>query len=296
MSMSPRLRSSLAALACSATLLACVPRGPSTVAQGKYYSSANPRYDEFFIGLYNRQIAMEIAVSVPPAEEQRLASVLALPPGTPLPELEAKLREKAIELAHGGVRARLDRESKGVDPNDTRAILRASSRPKSDLLDGVEASATNLLRLGVALKNNELELNRLERQTVSLDADVDSAFPHTGQRNEVKRNLADAHKLIALMRVRSAELGDTSAALVAAITQAVNTDDGSLPPVPSLVPPPVSVPSEASKPPPSETKKKPAKPRPAAAVSKPKPAPASDDAPAAPKPAKPAPAPRDFEP
>ena len=32
--------------------------GPSTVAQGKYYSSGNPQYDQYFIELYELQVQM----------------------------------------------------------------------------------------------------------------------------------------------------------------------------------------------------------------------------------------------
>lgn len=262
---------------------ACAPRGPSTVAQGKYYSSTNPRYAEFFIGLFDRQLEMETATKLPAAEHRVLTEAVQLPSTATPAELERKLREKALELSRAGIRMRLERGPDG------KVDLRATSRPKSAFVDTVEKAATELAGLARGLKSNDLELNRLERRTVELDANVDVAFSG-GERTEVKKNLADAHKLLALMRVRSTDLAATTNEQLEMLRRALSTDDGSLatpPPAPEV--PPTVTPSEP---------KKPGKPR---AVSAPRPKPAAPAKPveAAPKPsapAKPAPAPRDFEP
>src|SRR4051812_25337839 len=105
MPMSSKWYASLFALSLAA---GCAPHGPSTVAQGKYYSSAQPRFDEFFIGLFDRQIAMENALAVPSAEQRRLAGLVQLPPPSSIAEIEAKLREQALALSRAGVRLRLD--------------------------------------------------------------------------------------------------------------------------------------------------------------------------------------------
>ena len=156
------------------------------------------------------------------------------------------------------------------------------------------------------MKQKEQALGQLELMTIRLDAGVDRAFSQApvGKPNEVKQNLADAHKLIPLMRARSEAVRSSTEQLLAALTHGLNTDDG------SIGPPLVADPAKAETPPETSTApdaaKKPAgKPHPKAkpASSPPtahpkSPAAASDsDAPAKPRaPSKPAAPPRDFEP
>jgi hypothetical protein len=326
MSLISRLRARLAcALALSAcfTAVAVVPGcaafgmgGPSTVAQGKYYSSGNPQYDEFFIELYQLQVEMADAPHVPDTERQNLGQALGLSPETPADAVTQRLREEALKLGRGGVHIKLEQSPSPDKPKAATATIVATYRPKdaasASLLTKIESSATNLLRSVSAMKAAEVQLGKLEVQTISLDADVPTAFAeaHVGKRGEVKDNLADAQKLITLMKARGDDVSAQSEQLLAAVAKAVNTDDGSL----------SAPPAEASEPAKPEAagkaKKADAKPRakpkavgvaPAqsapAAAPKPKPtsskpAAGDDDAPAAPKPApsKPAPAPRDFEP
>jgi hypothetical protein len=139
-----------------------------------------------------------------------------------------------------------------------------------------------------------------------LDAGVDRAFSQApvGKPTEVKKNLADAHKLIPLMRERSRAVRERSEQLLAALTHGIDTDDG------SIGPPLEAGPSKAASPKDSSSvedahAKPSAKPQP---KSKPAAAPAARAKPPAPThggdaPAKPrVPAakssapPRDFEP
>lgn len=291
--------------------------GQSTVAQGKYYSSGDPRYDEFFIGLYMWQVATEQAPRSPETERQNLARLLELPPQTMSAGVADDLHDEALKLSHAGVHLRLDHVPSPDKPQEARAILRASSRPAASakLLSQLEASGTQLLRSVGEMKLGEQALSRLETMTIRLDADVESAFAQArfGKQAEVKKNLADAHKIISLMRARVIQVQAASEELLGALTKAVNTDDGSLGPTPfeasSLL-----LAAEASQASDPANKKAATKPRPkasgASAPLAPRPKPAAP--PVSPKPgpqiegdapakakapaAKPAPPPRDFEP
>jgi len=283
--------------------------GPSTVAQGKYYSSGNPQYDQYFIELYDLQVQLEAAPQVPPGERQNLAQTLGLSPETPAEGVMQRLHEEAEKLSHAGVHMRLEQSAPADKPSAASATIRATTRPKDASLawiERVETSATNLLRTSQQMKADGAALAKLEVDTVNLDAEVPKAFAeaHVGKQGEVKKNLADAQKLITLMKSRGAEVQSECDELLTGIAKAVNTDDGSL-----------TAPPAEPAPEPREDAKKPAPRRPAAhpvnaarppaapvaPAAKPKPiakASAGDDeAPAKPAaPAKAPPAPRDFEP
>jgi hypothetical protein len=324
MSLISRFRARLAcALALSACFgpLAAVPGcaafgmgGPSTVAQGKYYSSGNPQYDEFFIELYQLQVEMADAPHVPDTERQNLAQALGLSLETPADAVTQRLREEALKLGRSGVHMKLEQSPSPDKPEAATATIVATYRPKdaasAGLLTKVEGATTNLLRSVSAMKAAEVQLGKLEVQTISLDADVPTAFAeaHVGKRGEVKDNLADAQKLITLMKARGDDVSAQSEQLLAAVAQAVNTDDGSLSAPPAEAPEPAKPegnPKKAEPKPHAKPKAVSAAPAQGAPATAPKPKPTSskpaagdDDAPAAPKPApsKPAAAPRDFEP
>jgi len=312
-----------ACLACAVALPGCAVfggGGPSTVAQGKYYSSGNPQYDEFFIALYQLQVEMADAPSVPDAERQSLAQTLGLSPETPADGVAQRLREEAQKLSRTGVRMRLEQSSPPDKPEAASATIRSTYRPKDTasaaLLPKIETSATNLLRTASAMKAAEVRLAKLEVDTINLDADVPKVFAEArvGKQSEIKRNLADGQKLITLMKARGDDVRGACEELLATIAKAVNTDDGSLstpPPEPINPEPPKPADADAKKPAPKPHPKPkaasaaptPSAPAPALAPKpKPKPAPAKsasgdDDTPAKPAaPSKPAPPPRDFEP
>ncbi|HEY4104962.1 MAG TPA: hypothetical protein VGM44_13785 [Polyangiaceae bacterium] len=299
------------ALGACALLPACAAfglGGPSMVAQGKYYSSGNAQYDQFFIQLYQLQVEMADAPRVPDGERQNLAQALELSPETPADGVSARIHEEAQKLAHGGVRMRLEQNPSLDKPEAASATIRATTRPKDDaaaaLITHIETSATNLLRNVSQMKAAEVELGKLEVDEINLDAEVPNVFSkaHVGKQSEVKQNLADSQKLITLMKARGQEVMAESEELLAAIAKAVNTDDGAL-----SAPPPEPVPA-----PTNDENKKPkphAKPHAAAAATPtaaaaPKPKPESkpraggdDDTPPKPAaPSKPAPPPKDFEP
>ena len=295
---------------CCSVLPGCAAHNQSTVAQGKYYASGDPHYDEFFVFLYLLQVSMAEAPRIPEGERRNLAQALGLPETSEPSAIGQRLREEAAKLSRAGVHLRLDQSPSLDKPAAASAVLRCNARPKENptaaLLSQVELSGTNLLRSIAEMKEGEDAFDKLELMTIKLDSDVDQTFAqaHFGKQSEVKKNLADAHKMVSLMRARAAEVRSSSEQLLAELTKAVNTDDGSLGPAPG----------EAARPEPQveankadATKKPVAKPRPkakpsgapAAPAARPKPAPAMDsDAPAKP-PAAASKAPaasRDFEP
>jgi len=282
----------------------------STVAQGKYYSSGNAYYDQFFVDLYLLQVGMAEAPKLPEAERQRMIQLLQLEPQATPALIEQRLHEEATSLSRAGVHLRLDQSSPSDDPETAHTTIRSNARPKEDpaaaLLASVETASTNLLRFLLRLKQKEQRLARLELQTIRLDADVDSTFSQApvGKPSEVKKNLADAHKLIPLMRERAVAVRASAEQLLAALTHGVDTDDGSI--GPPLVDDSSKADAARERGAPAEPDKKaPSKPRPkgkpaSAASVPPRPKPQSPsatdgEAPAKPR-AKPAAPARDFEP
>ena len=193
-----------------------------------------------------------------------------------------------------------------------RTSERPKDRPTAAFVGQIETSATTLLRSMGELKQADDALDGLELAAGGLDASVDKDFATapTGKLDEVKKNLADAHKLIALMKIRSGQVRAESEQLLSTVSKAVNTDDGSLG-APGAETPSAEAAAEAAKAAEANAKKAPkAKPKaigaaPASATPtaapkpKPKAAPLADGDEPAKAPAKPTkapPPPRDFEP
>ena len=302
------------ALSAGALLLTTVPGcgafGPhqSKVAQGKYYSSGDPRYDEFFIGLFVLQIQMGEAPSVPAAERRALAQALQLPADTAAAGIGQRLREEALKLSRAGVHLRLEQNPSSDKPETASVVIRSNARPKENptasLLAQVESSGTTLLSSIGEMKLGEAALGKLEISTVGLDAGIATAFSQApfGKQSEVKTNLADAHKLISLMRARAEEVRGASQQLLDELSRAVNTDDGSFSAAPTGEAANAEPNADAAK---KTAKSLPAHPKPKATNSpvpaaRPKPAPLVSPAVAPAKPpaaaTKAPPAPRDFEP
>ena len=106
--------------------------GPSLVAQGKYYSSGNPQYDEFFIALYQLQVEMANAPSAALAERQNLAQALGLSPETPAEGVAQRLREEALKLSRTGLRMKLEQNASLDKPEAASTNIVATYRPKKD--------------------------------------------------------------------------------------------------------------------------------------------------------------------
>ncbi|HEX2669997.1 MAG TPA: hypothetical protein VHM25_03940 [Polyangiaceae bacterium] len=276
----------------------------STVAQGKYYASGDAYYDQFFVDLYMLQVSLAEAPKTPETERQRWLQLLKLEARATPAMIEQRLHDEALSLSRAGVHLRLDQASIDSGPDVAYAAIRSSARPKDSaaatLLATVETSSTNLLRFQITMKQKEAALSRLELMALRLDAGVDRTFSQApiGKPEEVKRNLADAHKLMPLMRARAEAARESTEQLLAALTHGINTDDGSIgPPLDS--PRATPTPEPSAKAAQKKPAKSPAKGPSTAPAARPKApaAPRDDDAPAKPRPSnKPAAPPRDFEP
>jgi hypothetical protein len=245
-----------------------------------------------------------------------LARTLGLAAETPADGVTQRLHEEALKLGSMGNHLRLEPKAPPDEPAAASATLRATYPPSDTaaarLIANVEASASHLLRTAGLMKKAEITLLKLEVDASNLEPDVPKAFAeaHVGKQSEVHQNLADAQKLITLMKARGGDVRAQCEQFFASIAQAVNTDDGSLDapteasaeragPQPKKgapkahAKPKTASPAPASSAPAAAPKPKPPAPPPA----KPKPGNGDDDAAARPAPpSKPAPAPRDFEP
>jgi hypothetical protein len=253
---------------------------------------------------------MEQAPHVPQLERLNLAHALASTPTDSTSEIAQRLHDAALKLSRSGLRMRLDLSPSRDKPAAASAAVRSSGRPKeaatAALLAQLESSATALLRSSAEMTQADAALDNLETSARSLDTSVDADFASApvGKAGDVKKNLTDAHKLIALMKTRAASVGAESEELLNSMAQAVNTDDGSLG---SGTAQGAEAPvDDAGKS--TDGKKPPSKARPsvgkathaAASAPRPKPTAAPDDNEAPPKPSaktlKAAAPPRDFEP
>jgi hypothetical protein len=291
---------------CFLLLPGCAPLAasqPSMVAQGKYYSSGEARYDDFFISLYWMQVAMAEAPRVPETERLALARALNLPPQSSGAVIGQRLHEQAQQLSQAGVHLRLDQNPAPDKFAQATVTLRSDALPREGpnaiVLAQVEQSGTNLLRSIDDMAQGEANLAKFEPRAATLAVDADATFADAPIRklSEVKNNLADARQLLPLMHARAAEVRHASEALLLELTNAVNTDDGTLGPPLSAAG--LDVHTDPKAPDPGKKPVVKARPpaRPAAAAPAAHPKPAQGDAPAPPpKPSKAAPAPRDFEP
>jgi hypothetical protein len=265
------------------------PPAPTTVAQGQYFSTGNPDYDEFFVRLYRLQLELGQA----PAELGRtrgaLAQKLGVAEKAEAAALKTALTERAAELRSRGITARL--ESSREAPGTT--TLRTSGTPSaadSELVTALEQTLAATNRIQKALPAWRTELEALPPRGVVLESGLESAFIGKGraERNEIRENLADAQKIMGLMGPRLKELETGTDELAEALA--------------ATFPPPAPPPPEPPAPEP-EAKPKPRSgraaggARPAAAKPAPKPA-QNDGSSEGPAPAKPAQgtAKPDFEP
>ena len=271
-------------------------KGPSSVAQGKYYAAGNAQYDQFFITLFDLQVALADATKVPERERAALAQAVGLSAQSPSNAIAEHLKDEAQKLVRAGVRVRLEQSPVPDDPQKSAVSVHSTSPlqgPGKDLLGKVEASTTNLLRVLTQMVKNQETLRKLEVNVLSLEANLDSTFQSKGlfKRDEVRKNLTDAERVITLMKARCEDVRNESSRLLASVEQSVTTDESA-----GRAPPP---------PPPEEEIHPKAPPHRgggnsgAARPKAPKAGGGGDDAPAPPpaaSPAKAPPASKDFEP
>lgn len=295
-------RRSLTALLLATSLSGCQffgLAGPTTVGQGRQYATGNKEFDEYFLELYQFQVKLAEAPAELQTARETLAKAAEVEPQKPNAELVDKLHARLEKMIASGVRVKLEVTAPDPpDPAQTSASVKHSGTPStadSELLTRIETSLTTLakLRAGMALAPPRLtELRLLAGQ---LDAQVNEAFDlgSSAKRSEVRANLDDAVKVIALMLDRAKQVETQSTELVTLLLDKAGTDDGSVGNAPPTPP--------ASRPEPRPSAPRPAprpSPPPAAAPPPPSPAPAPPPPapPPAPPPPKQGPKPADFEP
>jgi len=288
---SKRARAWCVGLACvlGLALPACqryLPSSPSDVAQGRYYSSGKPEYDELFLAVYRLQVGLKDGPDALVRVESSLKSELKLGADAELPALRVALNERTNALQGRGVSLRLERDvggrtklaSGGGDPGSDAGLVRAF---------GEAIDVTSEIRSNVG--GWQRELDRLPPRAVELEQGVDAAFrlDSFGKAGEVRENLADAQKVMGLLRPILKDIDSKSAELFEVVTGVLRTTSAPPPPEPAA----------DAEPEPAKPRSRGAAPRRSHAAPAPRaPSPPPDDAP--PPPPKPAPGPAkpDFEP
>jgi hypothetical protein len=253
-------------------------RGPSAVAQGRYFSTGNASYDEFFVRLHRMQVELKAAPESLASVRADLAQSLALDAKTDTETIRRALKTKAGDVSARGATLVLERGR----AQDSPMRLAVVGTPASSDRELVKTLSESVGRVGFVrgrFGTWHEELEWLPPAGVALDANIEAAFvgQSRGTRDDVHENLADAQKVVALMRERTKAIDTASAELEGIFASAFGESRSEPPPAPAPEPEPA------------------AKPRPSARRAEPRPARAEETPAAAPRPkqgtAKP-----DFEP
>jgi len=190
------------------------PQGPSAVAQGHYFSTANPQYDEFFVRLHRMQVELKAAPETLASVRADLRQSLALEPKADGEAIRGALTKKAGELNARGATLIVDRRREpGALPRlaVTGSVVQADRELVKTLGDAFGRVAEVRGRFGAW----QGELEWLPPTGVALDGSVEAAFIGQSRRtrDDVHENLVDAQKVVALMAARVKEIEATSAEL-----------------------------------------------------------------------------------
>lgn len=210
------------------------PQGPSAVAQGQYFSTGNPNYDEFFVRLYRMQVELKTVPDGLAASRAELARNLALEPNAESDAVRKALAAKAGELGSRGVSLAFDR---GRDPGAEPRLVVSGTPGDADrpLVKTLEDSVSRLGEIRERSSAWQKELDWLPPAGVALDGGVDSAFvgQSSGTRDDIHENLADAQKVVALMSSRKKEAEESAAEFEALLAGALSPVRSDPPPAPA---------------------------------------------------------------
>ncbi|HEV8548123.1 MAG TPA: hypothetical protein VGQ57_03825, partial [Polyangiaceae bacterium] len=206
----------LTALGCSVI----VPSGPSNVAQGRYYSSGDPDYDDFFLKVYRLQIKLKDAPPRVGEPRQKVADALGVGPDPS--DIRGALAKRASELKERGVRYTIGRPP---SPDKPPSLLVTGNPTGKDFeLKGfLEGALKGAGELKVDLTAWQKELDELSARESTLEGNLAEAFANRSesQRTEVKNNLADAQKIISLLGERTHDLDVATTDFLKALTTAL---------------------------------------------------------------------------
>jgi hypothetical protein len=261
---------------------------PTPVAEGRYYSSGDPEFDEFFLALHRVQVELESAPDRERKAVHALAQALELAEQE-LATLEKKLHARMDELHEQGTQTSLVRQRQD-DPEQVSLTVQVQGRVPEDeeraLLATIETSGTTLLELTAQTARIKDRLESLSLAAIRLEPNIGDHFRKQGpaKTDEVSKNLRDARKAIASMTATLDGVSDRSAKLLTELEKAVGVSAARPPPSTTPVaaeeaPPPTPTSAPAKRP--TSVKKAPprkraAPPPPAAKPSKPASSPASD--------------------
>lgn len=260
--------------------------GATDVAQGRYYSSGNPDYDEFFLRVYRLQVELKEGPEQVERLTADLSTKLGLAPTAAPPDLRAALTAKVRSLGSRGVSLRLERDvGGGMHLKQSGTVTGADAALLATL--GQAVTAIDAVRDRISPWQRELDT--LPPRGIELDRSVDDVFrlEGRGKRGTVHDNLSDAQKVMGLMRALLKDADDRSAQLSEAVIGLLGAS------APSPPPPPEPEPEAEPEPKPRPRAAPPRRNAPAASA--PKPASGGGDASPPPKPVQ-GPAKPDFEP
>jgi hypothetical protein len=211
-----RFRLTLFFALASAAVAGCQfgPPAASAVAQGRYFSTGNPNYDEFFVRLHRMQVELGAAPETLAQVRANLARELELAPPSAPEALRAALSTKADAVgARGATLQVVPGRDTGKGPR-----LAVSGSPAAADQPFVKTLGEAIERLAEIRERSpswERELEWLPPAGIALDGSVEAAFigQSRGTRDDVHENLADAQKVVALMRTRKLEIDASSAEL-----------------------------------------------------------------------------------
>ena len=223
------------------------PQGPTEVARGEYYAAGKPDFDRFFITLHELQVELLAAPSEPRQARQGLAQAVGLTAEASDDSLSSRLRLELNKLESQGLRVRLEVPDSPA-PDASATLHTSESATISPLRTKLPEQATRLVRSRNRMQQTRAQLEKLRVTGIQLETNIDAGFRTDGpwKRDEVRRNLSDAQKLITLMQARAQEVEDQDKKLLTLVATAVTTDP-ELGKAVAYVPVPPEEPSKPSK-------------------------------------------------
>lgn len=269
-----------AVLALTPACSALMNHGPTPVAQGKYFGSGNPEYDEFFLELYRTQVSMVAAPERLGAARVDLAKGLGLSEDLPEQAVLEHVNARALELAGDGRRMQLKlRPAEGEKAPTAVLLTRPANRDDTlrSLADPVESASNQLYALQSELEQTSASIDQMQARLDQLKDRTNATFVRDGiaKVSDVERNLEDAGKVLAYMREQAATYLKETTALLDGLVRVTDTSEGAFDqPEPAPAPEPVAQPKPAKKAAPPPRKAPRASPPKRAPQPAPKPAPA----------------------
>lgn len=199
--------------------------GPTQVARGLYFSTGNPDYDGFFIELHRLQVELKDAPDRVAEPRRELAKALDV--GIDADVIKEALAKRASELAGKQVKLSVQRPAKP----DAPASLKVSGSPSGDDAEFVKTVEDALAKIGelkTAVDDWQKSLDALPKQDDELTGRIDTAFAGDGPgtRSDVKHNLSDGGKIIALLVTRTSDAARSNSELFDAVVAALGETAG----------------------------------------------------------------------